>query len=169
MDDTFETIFVPENSGIPNNPILPAVVAAKAVGSNVTANEVRATYRRNGWGGTWIYTVFDYHHYHPASHEVLTCVSGSAKLQLGGPEGPVVDVQPGDAIILPAGFGHKRVTSTSGFAVVGAYPQGQESPAIIPAGGLDLDKAHAEIAATALPKTDPLSGPNGPLMTAWAP
>lgn len=165
MTDDIETVRVPGGSGIPNNPDLPAVLARGAAPPDEAS--VRDAMSANGWGGLWTWTVYDYHHFHPASHEALVCVRGWAEVQLGGPEGPVLRVAPGDVLVLPAGFGHKRIEAGGDFAVVGAYPPGQESPEIVRAGDMDMDEALERIRATPLPDTDPVGGADGALMRAW--
>lgn len=127
MTETVETIAAGPSAGIPNHPHWPALLVRDAL-DPARAEE---TFRANGWTGTWRWTVFDYHHFHPDSHEALAVVSGRASLALGGPDGPVVEVSPGDVTILPAGFGHCRIASDPDFAVVGAYPPGQASPEIL--------------------------------------
>lgn len=160
------TIHVAANGGIPNNPTLPAVVMAGAL-ADPSESGARRLLEENGWGGTWRWSVYDFHHYHPASHEVLVCVSGSAKLRIGGPEGEDIEVSPGDTLVLPAGVGHKRLSSSPDFAVVGAYPPGQESPEIIKASELPEEEAAERIAATPLPDTDPVEGADGTLLRFW--
>ncbi|EAR50450.1 hypothetical protein OG2516_08933 [Oceanicola granulosus HTCC2516] len=141
-------ITAPPAGGIPNHPRWPALLAAGAVAPDAA----EATFRANGWGGTWRWSVYDFHHFHPASHEALAVVAGHARLQLGGPEGPEVEVAPGDVALLPAGFGHRLVRASDDFAVVGAYPPGQESPEIARP---DPDKAAArEAAIAAVPRPD---------------
>ena len=111
--------------------------------------------------------MFDFHHFHPASHEALVVVAGHATLELGGPEGAVRRVAAGDALILPAGFGHRRAGASDDFRVVGAYPRGQESPEIVRADVRAAEAAKASIAATPVPSTDPVFGANGPLTDFW--
>ena len=150
----------------PNNPQLPVVVIAGAVAAVTSATEVQDTVRRNGWGGAWLYGVFPYHHYHSNAHEALICVGGTAELRIGGEGGETVQIRRGDALVLPAGTGHKCLSSSPDFLVCGCYPPGQENP--------DLkreddprDGVEARIAALPLPETDPLFGPSGPLLDAW--
>lgn len=154
------------SSGIPNHPHLPVIVRTKAL-VTPTPETARDVFRRNGWTGTWCWTVFDFHHYHPDSHEALVCVGGTATLILGGPGGPDVDLAAGDAVILSAGVGHCRHSASPDFAVVGAYPPGQADPDILRDGDLAMAAALTRVVATPLPVADPFAGESGPLVTAW--
>ena len=85
-------------------------------------------FRTNGWQGTWTYTVYDFWHYHVDGYEVLGCVAGEAEIGFGGEAedgGIAATMRPGDVVLIPAGVGHKRLSATADFAVVGAYPPGQ--------------------------------------------
>jgi len=154
---------------IPNNPGLPVLIyhQAKAAESTDLASWWNQTFSRNGWRGLWRWTVFDYHHFHPDAHEVLGVARGSATLQIGGPEGSEVEVRAGDALLLPAGTGHKRLRSTAGFQVIGAYPPGQErytTKRELP----EVDEAHLSgIREVPLPVNDPVWGKSGPLHQHW--
>ena len=164
------TLSAPPNGGIPNHPDLPAVIvtgAAPGTETGTGAGAAKALFRANGWGGVWEYTVFDYHHFHPDAHEALLVVAGRATLLLGGPEGTEVEAGAGDLIVLPAGYGHRLLRGADGFRVVGGYPPGQESPEILRAGDMDMDEARRAVAAVPLPESDPVAGPDGPLMRVW--
>ena len=164
MTDVKTLIFEP-GEDVPNNPELPVLIL-KGVMAGLDAGPIRDRMEANGWGGTWTWTVFDYHHYHPNAHEALAVATGDAELLLGGPNGECVTVRAGDCLILPAGTGHKLQRSSDDFRVCGAYPPGQE----------DFETRRAEdgigdsrdrIARVALPRTDPTEGPDGPLVRYW--
>lgn len=163
---TVSTLSFGPDRAAPNHPTLPVLVLGGAVPAGTSAQEVQATVRRNGWGGAWLYGMFPYHHYHSNAHEALICVGGEADLQLGGESGERVTVRRGDALVLPAGTGHKCLSASGDFLVCGCYPPGQENPDLKrendPRDGVD-----ARIAAVPLPQTDPLFGPVGPLLDAW--
>jgi uncharacterized protein YjlB len=157
----------PAGDGIPNHPEL-AVVAYRGVGR--IAGDAAACdelFAGHGWGGSWRDGVFDFHHFHSTSHEVLGVVRGEATLALGGPQGEEVAVAAGDALVLPAGTGHRRVSASDDFLVVGAYPAGQENYDIRRGDPRELEEARAAIARVGLPEADPVAGSSGPLMAAW--
>jgi len=91
---------------------------------------------------------------------------GTARLQLGGPEGRVFEVATGDVIVLPAGVGHKNLGSSPDFLVVGAYPPGMSADLLKGESG-ERPGADDRIAQVALPKTDPVGGHAGPLLSKW--
>lgn len=160
-------VLASENHGIPNHPWLPMVIYSGAFSTAPGIDGIKALYERNRWFRVWDYTVFDYHHFHPAAHEVLSVAKGSASLQLGGESGQHYTVEVGDVLVLPAGFGHKRISSTDDFTVVGAYPEGQEDRRIIRADEAAAAAARSSIAATALPACDPLYGDDSPMLSIW--
>jgi len=151
-----------ENDGsIPNSP-LPLVLhrgACKETGEQ-GAVWLEKTFAGNGWTNSWRNGVYSYHHYHANTHEVLGVYQGSALLRLGGEAGAEVEVKAGDVIVIPAGVGHKRLSSTKDFAVVGAYPDGME-PETLREGALSPEDAMARIRRVPLPKADPVRGREG--------
>lgn len=152
---TTTTYHLEPDATIPNN-IHPLIVMSAALDGD-DAEAIAERFRRNGWQGTWVYTVFDYWHYHVEGHEVLGCARGSATIGFGGDDGIAVDMRPGDVVVIPAGVGHKRLAASSDFAVVGAYPPGQNG-AITRAGAMHVDAAAKQIAEIARPTTDPVTG-----------
>jgi uncharacterized protein YjlB len=152
-----ETWFAPPGDRIPNHPRFP-VLAYRGV-DLADPGAARALFAAHGWGGSWVDGVFDFHHFHSTSHEVLAVVAGSATLELGGPQGRVFDVSAGDVLVLPAGTGHRRADADPAFTVVGSYPSGQEDYDILrgddPA---ELEAARERIERLPPPDSDPVGG-----------
>ena len=152
-----ETWHAPPGDTIPNHPGFPVLVyRGTGMRDPMTA---RSRFAEHGWGGSWVDGVFDFHHFHSTSHEVLAVVAGRATLELGGPQGEAFEVAAGDVLVLPAGTGHMRATARDGFTVVGAYPRGQEDYDLLrgddPAG---VAAARERIAALPAPPDDPVGG-----------
>lgn len=148
--------------GIPNNPRLPVVVYRGTVRDG---DDLRDRLEDNGWTVGWRGGIYAFHHFHSTAHEFLGVVAGDATLHLGGPGGPMIPVAAGDALVLPAGTGHRCVQADTGFAVLGAYPDGQEWDLLL--FGEGGDDVAARIVAVPLPSADPLDGIDGPLTQAW--
>src|SRR5829696_10401049 len=111
---------------IPNHPRLPVLVYRGVDAAREGPDAAKRLFAEHGWVGSWVDGVFDFHHFHSTSHEVLAVVAGTATIELGGPQGQAFEVQQSDVLVLPAGTGHRRATQRDGFTVVGAYPEGQE-------------------------------------------
>ena len=157
-----ETWHAPPGDEIPNHPSFPVLLYR-----GVNAPDVRALFAEHGWGGSWVASVFDFHHFHSTSHEALAVVSGHATLELGGPAGDAFEVAAGDVLVLPAGTGHRRATPRDGFSVVGAYPPGQEAYDLRRGEPGEHDEVRANIGRVALPAQDPVEGPHGSLLRLW--
>ncbi|WJY25823.1 cupin [Alteriqipengyuania flavescens] len=125
---TSECFMLAANGWVPNNSQLPVIVyrAVERGDCDEIARAFERRFGRHGWPPDWRDTVYDYHHYHSTAHEALGVAAGHAVLELGGPRGRRMDVSAGNALVLPAGTGHRRIHSTEDFLVVGAYPAGQE-------------------------------------------
>ncbi len=89
------------------------------------------------------------------AHEVLGCFAGRATLTIGGPGGQTIEITAGDALMLPAGTGHKCEAASDDFAVVGAYPAGQDWDVVTTPAD---DATRARIAAVSVPDRDPVTG-----------
>ena len=120
----------------------------------------------NNWINSWRWGVYPFHHYHSNTHEVLGVYSGKALLLLGGKQGKEITVQTGDVIVIPAGVGHKNLSSSSSFTVIGAYPCGI-NPDLKKGEPGDRPQADKNIAAVAVPATDPLLGSTDGLRKLW--
>jgi uncharacterized protein YjlB len=152
-----ETWQAPAGATIPNHPDFPVLVyRGTGMRDPMTA---RSRFAAHGWSGSWIDGVFDFHHFHSTSHEVLAVVAGRATIELGGPQGEAFEVAAGDVVVLPAGTGHRRASADGPFTVVGAYPAGQEEFDLLrgddPA---EVEAARERIAALGAPPEDPVGG-----------
>lgn len=153
---------------IPNNPAcaLLAYPGAVDLPDGDPASAFEALFEANGWTGGWRNGIFPFHHYHSNAHEVLGIFSGSADVLLGGENGVVLTVRPGDVVIVPAGVGHKKLRESGGLGVVGAYPAGQ-SPDLCRRAAAH-DRSARNVAAVPLPARDPVFGAGGPLFEHWS-
>ena len=127
---------------------------------------VRRRLHDHGWGSSWIDGIYDFPHYHSTAHEALLVLMGVAQVQLGGPSGTRLELEQGDALVLPAGVAHQCLSCSADFRVMGAYPLGQNydmmygQPAERPA-------ADQRIASVPLPQADPFFGSRGDLLDYW--
>ncbi len=169
VQEAYEVFQVMEDDGtFPNNAKLPVIIYKGAFLLRPDESEavVIAHFERQNWRNAWTNGVFDYHHYHSNTHEVMGVISGTADLILGGESGVCVEVKRGDVIILPAGVAHKCLKSSDDFSVVGAYPEGENYDMNYGIQG-ERPKADANIAAVSIPETDPVYGNEGPLCSKW--
>lgn len=158
-----ETISCDSDDSIPNNARYALLLYKNVIKQKESPLDILS---KNNWSNAWRGGIFPTHHYHSNTHEVLIVVSGKATVQLGGELGPHVDIQQGDVIIIPAGFGHKLVHSHHDFAVIGAYPNGNDYD--FSTGKSDEWPQNLEnIKNTNLPDTDPIYGKDGPLYQYW--
>jgi uncharacterized protein YjlB len=124
-------------------------------------------FAENGWSNAFRWRVYDYHHYHTNTHEVLGVYAGNALLQLGGPKGEKLHVRVGDVIVLPAGTGHIALSYSDDFAVVGAYPDGKE-PDLIKLQDERPKNVREKVDAVPVPQRDPLLGDaGGAMFSSW--
>jgi uncharacterized protein YjlB len=162
------TLKFADDGNIPNN-ALPLVLYRGAIdlaGSPDPEKLIEKTFAANGWGDMWRNGIYPYVHYHSMIHEAMGIARGRARVRFGGDNGEAIDVAAGDVVILPAGTGHQRLTQTTELVVIGAYP---------PAGKFNLcrgsraehTEALALIRKVPPPTTDPVFGPEGPLVALW--
>lgn len=165
-DHSVQTYYFEANHGIPNHPTLPVLLYPQALQAKPTDTE--SIFNQNHWLNSWTNGVFNYHHYHSNAHEVLGVISGQVTVQLGGEEGQLFTMYAGDVVVLPAGTGHKRISASPDFRIVGAYPDGMSYNTHT---ATETEKEHAtalaEISHVPLPKMDPIYGSQGPLLKYW--
>jgi uncharacterized protein YjlB len=167
MDASFEIYNLTDDGSIPNSKY-PVIIYHNAFGGDApgAADFLEERFAENGWSNAFRWRIYDYHHYHTNTHEVLGVFAGNALLQLGGPNGEKLQVRSGDIIVLPAGTGHISLSHSDDFAVVGAYPNGTQP---------DLKKISDErpkglrekVDAVPVPKFDPLYGDDESMMRSF--
>jgi uncharacterized protein YjlB len=153
---------------VPNHPNWPLIVYRKAIKFSDgfdPATFIDSLFEANGWGRSWRDTIYDFVHYHSQIHEVLGVARGRAEVQFGGVKGRHLVLGAGDVAILPSGTGHRLLDASRDFLVVGAYP---------PTGTYDectdtrdREKAAKRIAKVRKPRSDPVYGKDGGLLTLW--
>jgi uncharacterized protein YjlB len=149
---------------IPNHPRWPLLVYP-AVLDAPSPEGFEALFGRNLWPPAWRNGVFPFHHYHSNAHEVLGVYAGEVTVLFGGDGGVTLTARPGDVVVLPAGTGHKKISSRGRLGIVGAYPEGAHPDTVT---NLHLFKnPEASIAAVPLPAADPVFGAAGPLFAHW--
>lgn len=161
--DRLKIYYLEDDGNIPNNPDLPVLIYRKAVEYTADMEEI---FHGNQWTNSWTNGIHDFHHYHSNTHEVLGVISGEAAIKLGGEKGVDLTISKGDVLILPAGTGHKKITSSPDFKVAGAYPGGAEYNMY--EGSLkDRPQVLIDIKNTPLPELDPVYGEGGPVNKYW--
>jgi uncharacterized protein YjlB len=167
-DDGFDVFRLGDDGVFPNNPRLGVLLYRDAVTfeTDVHAAEIETLFVGNGWEHPWRNGIFPYHHYHATAHEVLGIAEGTVTVQLGGDDGPLIDLVAGDVVVLPAGTAHRNINSSDDLLVIGAYPPGQIWDMNTGSEG-ERPRVDREIEAVPLPATDPVYGANGPVVMLW--
>ena len=161
------------SGGVPNN-MLPLIIwpgIAPDYDEELQSDSAawfEKTFSDNGWPAAWRAPIFPYTHYHPNTHEVLGVAAGWAEVLFGGDSGRMVTLREGDAVLIPAGVGHKQVFASDDFFAVGAYPEGM-SPETVRDEPSRLRAAKEQIARVPLPHRDPFTGGEGAMTDIWLP
>ena len=157
-----------DDGDVPNSP-LPLIVYHDAIDARAgdTAAGFEAMFQQNGWGGSWRNGIYPFHHYHSNAHEVLGIAAGTAEVRFGGEQGRTLTVRAGDAVLIPAGVGHKRLSASDDLLVVGAYPGGQHAD-LMREGVEDKAGVRRRVSGVALPDRDPVGGSDGPMAAHWS-
>jgi uncharacterized protein YjlB len=157
-----------ERYEFPETAALPLLVYRRAVKTgSKAADACLGLFARNGWGGGWTDGIHPFHHFHATTHEALGIIRGSARVRFGGKDGPVVAVEAGDAVIIPAGVSHCNEGASDDLLVVGAYP-GERGPDLERQGSNEMTPAaRKRVQAVPLPPSDPIFGKDGPLLRNW--
>lgn len=162
-----KTYLFEDDGSIPNNPKLSLLVYQDALNTEqLQAQSCKTLLSKHGWRNAWVNGIYSYHHYHSNTHEVLAVIGGSAEVLMGGEQGEQLSITAGDVILIPAGVGHCRLSSSADFRIVGAYPKGasydlctgkpEERPEVL-----------ENIKNVSLPDLDPVTGEKDPLLEYW--
>lgn len=157
-------IIVPKDY-LPGNPDYPLLIYKQAV-TDCDEKTVQTQLEQNDWRHAWVDSIYDFHHYHCNTHEVLVILSGTCQVQFGGDDRSIYAVNQGDVVIIPAGVAHKSLSMSDDFRCMGAYPFDV---------GHDMNygtieeytKAIDAIKQVGLPKKDPILGEEGLLFKYW--
>ncbi|GAA0890479.1 hypothetical protein GCM10009122_01570 [Fulvivirga kasyanovii] len=157
-----------ENSGNIPNSKYPVMIYHQAFSDTEpqAADWLKQRFASNNWTNSWRWGVYDFHHYHSNTHEVLGVFSGWALLHLGGPNGKQIRVKKGNVIVIPAGVAHKCPEAGDSFEVVGAYPDGIQ-PDMNKGEDGERPKTDKNIATVPFPDKDPLNGENAGIISLW--
>jgi uncharacterized protein YjlB len=162
-----EKYYITDDGFFPNNQ-LPVLFYKKVLHlpTLFPAKSVKDLFAANGWTNPWEDGVFEYHHYHSITHEVLGCYSGKTTLLLGGDRGIQIKFEAGDVLIIPAGVAHKNLGNEDDVKCIGAYPDGMTYD-------MNYGRYHERpqtdrnIKRVPIPTKDPVFGDLGDLQTFW--
>jgi uncharacterized protein YjlB len=160
-----------DDGRIPNNPALPLLLYRGVIdlaGAPDPEKRIEQTFAANSWGNMWRNGIYPYVHYHSMIHEALGIARGRATVRFGGENGEEIEIVPGDVAVLPAGTGHQCLAQTPDLVVIGAYPPSGKYN-LCRGSKADHAKAIDTIRKVPLPASDPLFGPDGPLVALWQP
>ena len=163
-----QAFFFADDGDIPNNS-LPLIAYRGALNPDAgdPADAFEALFASNRWPRLWRNGIYPFHHYHSSAHEVLGMAEGWAEVRFGGEGGETITLNAGDAVLIPAGVGHKRLSDSGRFLVIGGYPEGQVAD-LLRSGEPGGDAIRARIAAVPRPEADPVGGAAGPIAEIWA-
>lgn len=164
-----EAFILTDDGVFPNNRRLPLLIYRKVLNPDAPdlIAQVQAILAENGWIGSWVDSVFNYHHYHSNAHEVLAVCGGQAEVRFGGEHGITLTLAAGDVVVIPAGVAHRSSGAAADFVVVGAYPQGQENYDMCLGKRHERPEADKNVINAPTPHCDPLYGSDGPLTEHW--
>jgi uncharacterized protein YjlB len=161
-----ETHRFTDDGRIPNS-ALPLLVYRQALSGADLAIAFERRFAENDWRGAWRNGIFDFHHFHSTSHEVLGIARSEGVVRFGGEGGESVALAAGNAVVIPAGVGHKLERASRDLTVVGAYPEGRHWD-LRRGDPRERDEVVANLAEVPLPVLDPVEGPKGFLLGTWS-
>lgn len=158
------------DGAIPNNSHLPFLLYPKGIdlrGRVDPAETIEAVFQGNGWSDNmWRNGIYPFPHYHSMIHEVMGIARGRVRVRFGGRKGREIELGGGDIIVLPAGTGHQRIWASPDLLVIGAYPPNGRYN-VCRGSRAEYARAIKSIPLVPHPETDPVYGPEGPLLALW--
>ncbi|PGH30693.1 hypothetical protein GX50_06557 [[Emmonsia] crescens] len=160
---------IPPWHHVPNTSIhhKPLLIYHSAFQPSTPASEISQHLTKTGVvEPQWTYSMYPYSHFHSTTHEVLSIVSGKAKLCFGHEDNPErfeAAVSSGDVIVVPAGVAHRLLEDIEGgFKMIGAYPPGKGWDMCY--GNEEEGDKSAEIGRVGWFERDPVYGASGPVL-----
>ncbi|HEY0029670.1 MAG TPA: hypothetical protein VGC65_02840 [Bacteroidia bacterium] len=165
---TVKKFYLKDDGRFPNNNSLPVLFYKNALDlpDLFPGNYVLKLFEKNNWSNGWKDGMYDYHHYHSVTHEVLGAYKGKTTVLLGGTNGVEIQFEKGDVLVIPVGVAHKNLTPKSTFKCVGAYPDGKNFDMNYGKTG-ERPQTDKNIKKVPLPGNDPVEGKEGPLHKYW--
>jgi uncharacterized protein YjlB len=156
--------FLKDDLLFPNSPY-PALHYKRVL--NLTdVKSITNLFKEHNWTNNWEAGIFEYHHYHSNTHEVMAVADGSTELQLGGDDGKILFIEKGDVVVIPAGVAHKNLGEENQVVCVGGYPDGKDYDMNYGKPG-ERPKTDQNIARVPIPLTDPVYGKAKGLVQIW--
>ncbi|WVQ96937.1 hypothetical protein IAU59_004046 [Kwoniella sp. CBS 9459] len=171
--------YIPAYRNFPNTslrpyPLLIYKQAFDRTSADFNASAIESHLRRVGVvEPAWKYTMYQQHHYHSNTNEVLVVFSGKAKLCFGGAADNEhrieVEAERGDAIIIPAGVGHallREQATDDGerYQMIGCYPTGSANWDMCTGEKADKDDKWRNIENVGWFDRDPIYADEGPVV-----
>ncbi len=164
-----EPLDLSDDGNTPNHPIWPMLAYRGALTAEALAADDHALdrlFETNGWPVGFRNGIYRFTHFHSVTHEALGIAVGMARVQFGGDSGPIIAVSAGDAVLLPAGTGHRLIEASGDLLVIGAYPPGADYDLVRPGEG-DAAAIRQRVEAVPRPESDPVLGDAGGLGRLW--
>lgn len=168
LESVSPKMFYFKDDGVIPNSKFPLLVYQNVFSERGNAGAVflEEKFKTNNWYNSWRWGVYPFHHYHSITNEVLGVFSGNALLHMGGPNGEKIHVNAGDILVIPAGVGHKCISHSDDFTVIGAYPNGMDWD-LVKEEKNKHDQSLKNIAKVPFPPSDPFLGKKDGLMKLW--
>ncbi|MCW3077695.1 MAG: cupin protein [Bacteroidetes bacterium] len=162
-----EVYHINDNGIFPNSE-LPVIIYKRVLDLPYlfASNAVRKLFKSNNWKNSWKSGVFEYHHYHSITHEVMGVAGGSTTILFGGDSGIKIVIEKGDVIIIPAGVAHKNLGKQNQVTCIGAYPEGKEYDMNYGKPG-ERPATDNKVKQAPRPLTDPVFGVNAGIAEYW--